>query len=79
MEESSLLSVKFYPNPTTNQFTIEIPLSQTLEKVNIYNNIGQFIKTSQKNIINTSKLSSGLYYVEVITAQGKATKKLVIK
>ncbi|PTM08328.1 MAG: hypothetical protein DA407_08300 [Bacteroidetes bacterium] len=79
VEESSLLSVKLYPNPTTNRFTIELPLGQTLEKANIYNDIGQFIQTSQKNIIDTSKLSSGLYFVEVVTTQGKATKKLVIK
>jgi Flp pilus assembly pilin Flp len=79
VEESSVLSVKFYPNPTTNQFTIELPQSQTLEKVNIYNNLGQFIKTSQKNIIDTSQLTSGLYFVEVVTSQGKATKKLIIK
>jgi hypothetical protein len=79
VDKSNLFSIKLYPNPTTNQFTIELPLSQTLEKVNIYNNIGQFIKSSQKNIINTSKLSSGLYYVEIVTAQGKVAKKLIIK
>lgn len=79
VEESSMLSVKLYPNPTTNQFTIELPLSQTLKEVNIYNNLGQFIQTSNKQIINTSKLASGLYYVEVVTTQGKAIKKLIIK
>ncbi len=79
VEESTMLGMKLYPNPATNQFTIELPESQTLQKVNIYNNLGQFIQTSTTHIIKTSHLASGLYYVEVITTAGKATKKLIVE
>ena len=78
VEESKMLNVRLFPNPATNQFTIRLPDSQTLEKVNIYNNLGQFIQICETHIIKTSHLTSGLYYVEVITNSGKETKKLLI-
>ena len=78
VEESIILGVNLYPNPATNQFAIRIPGGQSLEKVNIYNNLGQFIETSDTEIIGTSHLTSGLYYVEVIMSNGKATTKLII-
>jgi hypothetical protein len=74
-----LVNAKLYPNPAQNEVTIQLKNSQELIQVNIYSNLGQFIQTSEKNVINTTHLASGLYYVEIITDQGKATKKLVIK
>ncbi|MEH6536845.1 MAG: T9SS type A sorting domain-containing protein [Psychroserpens sp.] len=83
---SSILSVedviienyKLYPNPTKTQFTIQVNPSVELEEVSIHNLLGQVVLTSKEHIVNTSKLASGSYIVEVITNQGKATKKLII-
>ena len=79
VDTPNLSSFKIYPNPTLNEFTIQLGNSQSIKKVNIYSSLGQFIQTSNKQIINTSMLSSGLYFVEVVTTQGKAIKKLIIK
>ena len=73
-----LSKFSLYPNPTKNQFTIQLQEGLELLKVNIYNSLGQFISSTTKRIVDTTGLSSGLYYVEVITNQGKATKKLII-
>ena len=70
---------KIYPNPAKDQFTIELNTSLELQKVNIYSNLGQFIQSSQEHTIVTSNLASGIYYIEVITNKGKATKKLILK
>ncbi|NMH89352.1 T9SS type A sorting domain-containing protein [Flavivirga algicola] len=67
------------PNPASSQTTIALNKGLTLKKVSIYNNLGQFIKTTQKEIIDTSDLSTGLYYVQIVTDKGKAAKKLVIE
>ncbi|TGV03694.1 T9SS type A sorting domain-containing protein [Flavivirga rizhaonensis] len=67
------------PNPATFQTTIKLNKGLILEKISIYNNLGQFILSTQKTVMNTSNLATGLYYVEVVTDKGKATKKLVIK
>jgi hypothetical protein len=77
--ENLISKFNLYPNPTKDQFTIELSDNIQLEKVNIYNNLGQFIYASEKSIINTSKLSSGIYYVEIETNKGKSTKKLIIE
>lgn len=79
VEKSSMVSVKLYPNPASNQFTITLPDDQNLKKMNIYNKLGQFIHTSETSIVKTLYLASGLYYVEVITNKGKATKKLIVE
>ncbi len=78
-EEFALTEFSLYPNPAKNQFTIELNTSLELQKVNIYSNLGQFIQSFRGQTIEVSNLASGIYYVEVITNKGKATKKLILK
>jgi hypothetical protein len=68
-----------YPNPATELVTITLQENLQLEKVNIYNTLGQLIKTEKSNSINVSSLSKGSYYFEVITNQGKATKTVLVQ
>jgi Flp pilus assembly pilin Flp len=68
-----------YPNPATEVITITLQENLQLEKVNIYNTLGQLIKTEKSNSINVSSLSKGSYYFEVITNQGKATKTVLVQ
>jgi len=84
---SALLSTEDYiksnfnlfPNPATNQFTIQLNDASVIEHVSIYNILGQEVLNSKKLTINTSKLASGTYIVELTTNQGKSTKKLIIE
>ncbi|MCK7589488.1 T9SS type A sorting domain-containing protein [Subsaxibacter sp. CAU 1640] len=78
-DEFVLSQFSLFPNPARNQFTIQLNEGLQLEKTNIYNSLGQFIDSTNNTTINTSSLSSGLYYVEVLTNKGKATKKLIIE
>ncbi|WP_158655212.1 T9SS type A sorting domain-containing protein [Flavivirga eckloniae] len=75
----ALSQFSMFPNPSTYQTTIKLNKGLTLKKVAIYNNLGQFIESTQKDVINTSQLSSGLYYVKITTNKGEATKKLIIE
>lgn len=68
-----------YPNPTSDVLNINLENNLVLEKLTIYNNLGQVVKTATENIIDVSQLAKGLYFVEVTTNQGKATKKVVVK
>ena len=72
------VSIAIYPNPTTNNITIEIPLQAVIE---IYNMHMQLIKTivadSNKTNIEVSNLTSGLYLIKVKTDKGVAVKKFV--
>ncbi|HUH25841.1 MAG TPA: T9SS type A sorting domain-containing protein [Flavobacterium sp.] len=68
-----------YPNPATNILNVSLENNLKLEKVIIFNNLGQIVKVSKYNTIDTSALSTGIYIVEVSTNQGKASKKLIIE
>lgn len=79
VNEENLIGFQLYPNPTKDQFTIQLENSLELQNVNIYNNLGQLVITSKKNRIDVSKLTSGLYTVDIETNKGKGTQKLIIE
>ena len=58
---------------------IELQDDAILENVTIYNNLGQKIKTIKQNTVDVSTLAKGLYFVEVTTNQGKASKKVIVE
>ncbi|HLW63247.1 MAG TPA: T9SS type A sorting domain-containing protein [Flavobacterium sp.] len=68
-----------YPNPASDILNIRLESNFTLEKVTVYNNLGQMIKTTKETVVNVENLSPGIYFVEVLTDQGKGTKKVIIK
>lgn len=68
-----------YPNPTSNILNITLDNDLILQEVIIYNSIGEIVKKSNKTKIDVSYLSKGIYYTEVKTNRGKASKKIVIK
>jgi len=68
-----------FPNPTNNQFTVQLKNGTNFQRVKIYNQLSQLVKVSTTETTNIQELSSGLYFVEVITDQGKAIEKLIIE
>lgn len=74
-----LENFNIYPNPTTDILNIELKENLSLEKVLIYNTTGQLVKETSEKIINVSDFATGIYNVQVLTNQGKATKKVIVK
>src|SRR5690554_233404 len=72
-------SFDVYPNPVSDILNIRMKNDLTLEKVTVYNNSGQIVKTAQQNTVDVSNLSSGVYFVEITTNQGIASKKVIVK
>ncbi|KRB54810.1 T9SS type A sorting domain-containing protein [Flavobacterium sp. Root186] len=68
-----------YPNPASETVNISLAEGLALEKVNIYNTLGQLLKTEKSTSININYLSKGVYYFEIITDKGKASKTIVVK
>ncbi|WP_347922943.1 T9SS type A sorting domain-containing protein [Pontimicrobium sp. SW4] len=77
--EYVLSKFSMYPNPVKSQFNIELKDGLELQKANVYNNLGQLVATETKPVIRASNFADGLYYVEIITNKGKATKKIAVK
>lgn len=66
-----------YPNPAVDFVTIQLQDNLTLERVAVYNSLGQLVMSDTQNTINISALAKGIYYFEVHTNQGKATRTVV--
>lgn len=77
IEEVDSLSIIIYPNPTKN--TININTNTIINAIKIYDVLGKLVLEQQNNlqVINVSKLSSGLLFVKLETEQGVLVKKLI--
>ncbi|MCV2484333.1 T9SS type A sorting domain-containing protein [Flavobacterium sp. SH_e] len=71
-------SFSVYPNPASEAVTISLEDGLALEEINVYNALGQLVKTEKKAVITVNSLAKGIYFFQVITSQGKATKKVII-
>lgn len=72
-------AVSVYPVPAENELTIQFPNNIILNKVEIYNSLGQLIATETKNVINTSQLSSGVHFLKIVTSEGVFHKNFIKK
>lgn len=70
--------VTIYPNPATDELNIQLPTDFSINQVVIRNSLAQIVLTSKENKINTSVLSSGVYFVEIETDKGIFFKKVII-
>lgn len=68
-----------YPNPAKDIIHVALEDELQLENVVIYNNLGQKVQTVNQSTIDVTSLAKGLYFIEVHTNQGKASKKVVIE
>ena len=78
VEEMTNETYKVYPNPVKDVLTIE---GENVEQVNVYNTMGQLVKTVNCNDntvnVNVNDLQNGMYIVNVIDANGVVSSKKV--
>ena len=72
-------AISLYPVPSENELTIQFPNNVSLYKVEIYNNLGQLLKTDFKNVIDISGLSSGVHFLKIETSEGLFHKNFIKK
>jgi hypothetical protein len=73
------IEVGLYPNPVTTKLSIILKESLELDNIKIYNSLGQFVKSSKILTTDTSTLSKGIYFIEIFTNKGQATKKFIVE
>lgn len=75
-------SWKLYPNPTSDNLTIEVPASG-LKTVAITNAAGQIIQTleSDQNAITipAGTLAKGMYFIRLTSSEGTSQKSFVVR
>lgn len=82
IEDSVFEKIVMYPNPTKGELTIS---NVTLEKANVYNTLGQLVKSftlnlsNTDNTINLSGLPKGIYYVYLINQDAASARKVIVE
>ncbi len=72
-------AVVLYPNPSADIVHIQMPTSVILEKVTIYNSLGQKVLENSTVDFSVSQLSSGVHYLNIQTTEGTYHKKFTKK
>ncbi|WP_405294518.1 T9SS type A sorting domain-containing protein [Algibacter sp. Ld11] len=69
----------YYPNPVENILNVKVIKGLELKQINIYNIQSQYLYSVRTSKIDVTNLSSGIYFFEVETNQGKSVKKILIE
>lgn len=75
VNDVSAQKIGLYPNPVKDQLTIKT--NDKIEKVEIYSQTGQLVKTADSKEINTSTLPKGNYILKIKTDKSTVTEKLI--
>lgn len=78
VEENDAVEVAVYPNPVMESIHVETQKYASVQRVDIYDVTGQLMISTTQSDINVSALNSGVYYVNIVTAQGVVTKKITV-
>ncbi len=78
---NNLNIISVYPNPAKNVIIVSIPIVSKESTLIIYNIVGKELLKQQikdyKTQIDISNLTSGIYFVRVITENGMREKKII--
>jgi pectate lyase len=79
LDDLETSELRIYPNPVQNNLYINSNIK--IEKILIYNLMGKFVQTVEKDFetIDLSNLNSGQYLIKVETGQGFENKMIVKK
>lgn len=75
--------LNIYPNPTKNTATIAINGNLKMEKVEVYNVLGQLLykkkaDSQTKHVLSLDAMASGIYTIQIYTDKGSVSRKLEI-
>ena len=72
-------TISVYPNPANDELHIMMPTTTQLEKVEIYNTLGQLLATHQTADFRIDNLSSGMHVMKITTSEGAIHKNFIKK
>lgn len=78
----SAKTIKVYPNPVTNELTIEFEGNTTKSKFEIINSLGQSVFNGtiiEKTVVQTSSFSQGIYIIKLESGKTSEFKKVIKK
>ncbi len=83
-QANSIGTFNLYPNPSDGNFSINLEaIKGAVKQVIVYDQLGKKVTSVQPNALLTLKMdvpaAPGIYYIQVITNDGTASKKIIIE
>ena len=72
-------AITVYPNPVSDELHIQMPNTVGLEKVVVFNNLGQKVAEGNNLVLSISSLATGVLFLEITTTEGTFHKKIIKK
>ena len=72
-------TISVYPNPANDELHLMMPTSVQLEKVEIFNTLGQLVGQKTDHDFSISELASGIHLLKITTSEGVIHKNFVKK
>lgn len=74
-------NVAIYPNPATSNLTINLKTGETIKTKSVYSLVGEqvFYDISNKNTMDVTMLSNGVYLLQIETQNGITYSKKIVK
>ena len=72
-------AISVFPNPVNDILNIQLPTRVGLEKVVVYNNLGQKVAEGNELSLSIANLASGVLFLEIVTSEGTFHKKIIKK
>jgi aminopeptidase N len=69
--------VGLYPNPTSNLLNVKLPSTVSLERIDVFNYLGQLVLSSNETSFSITALSKGVYSVRIKTTNGITHKNFI--
>ena len=76
VDENIVDNLTVYPNPANE--SIHVETNCELQRIGVYDVTGKLMISSTETEINVSDLESGIYFVNILTDKGCATKKISV-
>ena len=70
-------SITMYPNPVTDELTIDLKNQLQLKQVMVYSLSGKLVVQTNQANLNLGRLNAGFYIVQIETNKGMINKKLI--
>ena len=72
-------TISVYPNPASTELHVQMPMNIELNRIDIFNSLGQLVQTSDRADFSIIDLSSGVHFLTITTSEGRFHKKIVKK
>lgn len=72
-------TITVYPNPANDEMHLMMPSTLLLEKIEIYNTLGQLVAVKNTVDFSVSELDAGLHVLKIATSEGVIHKNFIKK